>query len=139
MRVHIDIEIECGCCPKTGQLRIPIGPFSEQKKGSFNMPQSVNMTNTQKFSIGPVTATDQFGNPIPLGGRVSVTSSDTGMLSIMENIDGTFEAVAGAGATGTVTITVTDTVLTDTIAVTFITAAPVETTLVIPVGAPVAQ
>jgi len=103
------------------------------------MPQSVNMTNTQKFSIGPVTAVDQHGNPIPLGGPVSVTSGDPGMLSITDNGDGTFEAVAGAGATGSVVITVTDTVLTDTIDVTFVTVTPVETTLVIPVGTPVAQ
>lgn len=123
--------------PKRNRLKIPI-KFSGGE--IVTMPQTITITDKQKFSIGPVSAVDANNNPVPLGGAVSVTSSDTTLLTITAVDALNFEAVAVPNVSGTVTITVTDTVLTDTITVT-ITTVPVgpEAALVIPLGTPVNQ
>lgn len=113
-------------------LAVPMGPFTEQE-GIFTPMTSITITDSQKFSIGPVTGADKKGNPVPLGGALSFVSSDETLLTVVDNGDGTAEATA-VGPLGNAQVTISDTVDTSVVDVTIIAGS--EVILNISLGAP---
>jgi len=95
------------------------------------------LTDSQKLTLGPVSAVDAKGNPTALGGPVTFVLSDDTMGTLVPAADGlSCDFVAGAKL-GDVQVQVSDTVLSGTADLTVIAGA--EASLSVPVGAPVAQ
>lgn len=100
------------------------------------MGQTITISDSQQFSLGPVTGADKRGNPTPLAGPVSFASSDTSLLAVTDNGDGTATAAA-VGPLGNAQVTVSDTVDTAVVDVTIIAGA--ETGLNVALGTPTEQ
>ncbi len=134
--LHVSLEFDIGPCGRKRRLCVPLGPFSEQEGALTPMGQSVTITDSQKFKIGPVTAVDAKGNPASLGGPLTFASSDTSLLTVTDNGDGSAEASA-VGPLGNAQVTVSDTVETAVVDVTVIGGA--EAGLSVALGTPEEQ
>ncbi len=97
---------------------------------------ALTLTDTQNCHLGPVTAVDKKGNPTKPAGPVKFASSDTTILTIVDNGDGSAD-VSAVGPTGASNVTATDGVSTATCVVTVV-GGP-ETGLAIPAGTPTEQ
>lgn len=98
---------------------------------------SVQLTDSQKVTLGPVSAVDAKGNPTALGGAVTFTASDPAALSLVPSADGLSCDVLAQSALGTFQVVASDGVLSGSIDIVVVAGA--EASLSIPAGAPVAQ
>jgi len=94
------------------------------------------LTDSQKVTVGPVSAVDAKGNAAPLGGAL-VFSASNANVTLAPSADGLSCDVIAGSTLGDVQLSVTDGVLTGTADFTVIAGA--EASLSLPVGAPVAQ
>lgn len=100
------------------------------------MSQQITISDSQKFGIGPITGVDKKGNPTPLAGTPTFTSSDESLLTVEDHGDNT-ATVSAVGPLGNAQIIVQVTDDTAVIDVTII--AGEEVGLTVALGTPVEQ
>lgn len=132
--VHVD-EGEGGEAGLIGQ----IGPFSEQEIPQMSN-QAIQMTDSQKCTVGPFKAVDKRGKVIGDATGTAASTGDATLLTSVDNGDGThtFLAQDVTPAGGTVQGVVTD-ANGGTIAYDFTLVTGSEAGLSGPVGAPEEQ
>ena len=98
---------------------------------------STMLKDSEKVTLGPVSAVDAKGNPTALGGPVTFALSDDSMGTLTPSEDGLSCDFAAGSKLGDVQVQVSDTVLSGTADLTIVAGA--EASLSVPVGAPVSQ
>lgn len=95
-------------------LQYTLGPVTEQEGVSEPMAQTVILTDSQDVALSAVVAVDKKGNPVPLASTPTFATTDTTIITVTDNGDGTAK-VSAVGALGTGKVMITADALTDEI------------------------